>query len=376
MRDIDEHIQEFTRIWGSRPQWTGYSPGRVNIIGAHTDHNKGRVLSAALPLGTLVSIRRNGLTLMRIASDQESSMAEFPRGHISTSPALFWTRYVVGVLLEMEINEGLDIYISSDLPMQKGLASSAALTIATAEAAASLTRKRSLPEQATLCQRVEQKYVGVNCGLLDQYTAVHARAGSLLQIDCATICHDYVTFIKEIDIVVSDSGICRQLRTSPYNLRQMECQQVAAVLKKKSLRDVTVHDLCALKNLMPVAAKRAEHVLNESKRVDSLALSLRIKDYKSIGKIMMQSHQSCRDLYECSTPELDFLVNTAASLPGCIGTRLTGAGWGGATINLVLRTHTQEFCATLASSYKLRTEKTASLFVASTPAGGAFAIEH
>lgn len=317
----------------------------MTVIGGHTDYNGGLVLSAPLSLGTAVAIGRNGTGVTRLFSDREPQVVQTRAGELPTDPGAFWTRYVLGVLLDLGLGGvGLDVSICSDLPMRRGLASSAALTVAIALAGAQLAGlQASKRELAPLCQQAERTHVGVHCGLLDPYTALHAVAGHGLLVDCATQTHEVVRLPPDLALIVCDSGTDRQLARSLYNVRRAECQQVADALRRPSLRSVELADLEPLRRTMPVQARRAEHVIREIQRVEPFCHALRAADYASTKQIMAEAHRSCRELFECSHPELDVLVERATAHPGCVGARLTGAGWGGATVNLVLLSAVNDF---------------------------------
>jgi galactokinase len=325
----------------------------VTIIGGHTDYNGGLVVSAPLSIGTTVALEKNASGIIRLISNLEREPVRLRAGELSSHLPSFWTRYVVGVLLEMGLGDiGLDVSVWSDLPMRRGLASSAALTVATALTAARLVGHQQPPlELALLCQRAEWKHVGVPCGLLDPYTALHAEPGQLLRIDCAAKTHEHVNLPPDLAIVICDSGTDRQLTGSLYKVRQAECQQVAEALGQRLLRGATLEELEPLRDRLPLPTRRAEHFIREMDRVEQFCKAMKIRDYASVKSIMVAAHESCRDLFECSHVKLDVLVKRAIAHPGCVGARLTGAGWGGCTVNFVFRNQVKSFGEAVAASH-------------------------
>jgi len=368
MLNVESSARHFLNRYGYAPSCSAYAPGRVTIIGAHTDYNGGCVISAALAHGTSVSVGESGGRRLRLFSDGHGGPVELTPGEVSQDPNASWTRYVTGVLNELGLpDRALDVSISSTLPAGRGLASSAALTVATALAVAYASAPRSRLELAMLCQRAEA-HAGVHCGLLDPYTSLHAEANKLLCIDCAGQTHEYIEFPANLAVVICDSGLGRELAKSQYSLRRKECQQAAAALGHRWLRDATLEELRTLDQGLALPARRAEHVVREIERVKIFSDALRRRDYGSVRRIMQEAQASCRDLLECSTPELDFLVSAAAGLPGCVGARITGAGWGGATVNLVFKELVRQFCQDLTLAYQRFSGCTPSLFVGSPAA--------
>ena len=293
-----------------------------------------------------MAIGRNEGQIVRLISDQEPKLVELAAGSLSDSADSNWTRYIVGTLIELNCGTmGLDISVSSDVPMRRGLASSAALTVATALSLTKLMQlKPASLDLALTCQRVEQKYLGVSCGLLDPYTALHGKANHLLLVDCAEQSHEQLSFPSSLGLVVCDSQVDRQLSRTLYNIRRSECQQVANALSRPWLRGATFAQLDALRERLPIQTRRAEHVLNEIDRVIQFCRALHTEDYQSIHQIMAEAHRSCRVLFECSHPKVDALVDRASQHGGCLGARMTGGGWGGATISIVYKDQMENFC--------------------------------
>ena len=308
---------------------TAFAPGRVNLIGDHTDYTGGLALPMAIGLGVEVTGDRstNWVILTSTALD---GIAELPldvSDAAAVSPS--WARYVAGVVAELRPDDGLSGTVDSSLPQGRGLSSSAALEIAVALAlgAGSLGPE----ELAELGRRAEHRAVGVPCGIMDQLTITSAVSGSALRLDCRSLSVDPVPLPLGVDVVVADSGESRALARSPYATRVAECARAEAELGP--LRDASPRDAEGLAD--PVLRRRARHVTTENGRVDALVAAFREGDLRHAGELMVASHASLRDDYEASSPALDELVSQLRGTPGIYGARLTGAGWGGCAVALV-----------------------------------------
>ena len=250
---------------------------------------------------------------------------------------------------------GFRAVLRSDVPAGAGLSSSAALEVATAFFLQQLFPYDMDPmEIARLCQRAENQFVGVNCGILDQFSSVFGRADGLLFLDCLTLEHNSVQMGRDdIAIVICDSAVKHALTGGDYNTRRAECMAAAAHFGKPLLREVTWEEFVAREGELPEhQRKRARHVLTEDQRVLAMREAITGTDEAPIGRLLAEGHASCRDLFENSTPEIDFLVDTAVTLDGCIGAKLTGGGWGGCTVNLVHAAAVPSFSQALAAHYK------------------------
>ena len=310
--------------------WRAWAPGRVNLIGDHTDHTSGLVLPMAIDLGTTVTGDRGGdVVSLRSATEPEPAVVPLdvpdPSG---LSPT--WARYVAGVVAELEPGEGLTGVVETTLPIGAGLSSSAALEVAVALA---LGFEGSTRELAQLCQRAEQRASGVPCGIMDQLTSTSGVAGHALRIDCAALTVDPIAIPDDIEVVVVDSGQRRELATSAYAERAASCQTALAILGP--LTAASIDDLGRIED--PTVRRRARHVITENQRVDGFVAALSAGDRSALGEAMAASHASLRDDFEVSTPVLDALVDTVISGPGVIGARLTGAGFGGCVVALIER---------------------------------------
>lgn len=324
------------------------APGRVNLIGEHTDYNEGFVLPIAIERAMDIAAAPRDDERVRVHSVLFDQTVKFTtrdvgRDEESTSG---WSDYVRGVTWEFARMghrlRGMDAVIWGDVPIAAGLSSSAALEVATAlalDTANGLNTDRR--ELALLCQRAENEFVGVKCGIMDMFVSLMARAGHALLIDCRSLEYEHVPIpSNEVVIIVADSRVARGLRDSEYNERRAQCQQGVKILRRhlpgiRALRDVTLEDLEQYAGELPeVTYRRCRHVVTENQRVLDSVAALRAGDVTRFGELMSESHASLRDCYEVSSDELDLLVETATDVEGVLGSRLTGAGFGGCTVTL------------------------------------------
>lgn len=359
MSVIDRAVEVFTQQFGTRPTAAAFAPGRVEMMGNHTDYNGGYVLPAALDKGTaVVGVPIVGDAITLYAADF-SRQAVFSAANVAADPQNSWASYVLGVVQQLR-QEGVAIggfraVIHSDVPGGAGLSSSAALEVATAYFLQQLFPYTRTPMQiARLCQRAENEFVGVPCGILDQFASIFGAQDSLLFLDCLTLEHDTVKMGRpDIAIVVCDSAVKHALTGGDYATRRGECMAAAKHFGKDLLREVSWEEFLARENELPEnQRKRARHILTEDRRVLALREAVLAGDVDRMGQIYAEAHASNRDLFENSTPEIDTLVAIADSLPGCIGAKITGGGWGGSTVNLVYENAVEEFSRQLASEYK------------------------
>ena len=304
-----------------------YAPGRINVIGDHTDYTGGLVLPMAIELGTTVTVERGGDAVDLMSADHPERARVPIDVHAPEAVQPAWARYVAGVVAELGPESGARGTVQTTLPLGAGLSSSAALEVAVALA---LGFEGDAPTLALLCQRAEQRASGVPCGIMDQLTSAGGVDGSLLLIDCRTLDLTPVALSDDIAVVVIDSGERRFLASSAYAERRAECAAAEAIVGP--LRDASLDDLTELRD--PVLVWRARHVISENARVLAFVDALRAGDMVNAGALMTASHVSLRDDFEVSTPTLDGLVERVLATPGVHGARLTGGGFGGCVVAL------------------------------------------
>jgi galactokinase len=297
----------------------GRAPGRVNLIGEHTDYNDGFVLPCAIDRFTVVEAEARADRTMIVESLGERD--EFQLDAIERSGT--WRDYVRGVVQLLALEHGASLRIESTVPRGAGLSSSAALEVAVGRALTELAGE----ELALLCQRAENEFVGVQSGIMDQFTVTLARAGHALLLDCRDLTYRHIAIPDGVAIVVCDSHVRRELTGSGYNERRAECEAVAAELGLTSLRDATLEQVAD--------RPRARHVVSENERTLRAAAALESGDCSTFGELMNASHASMRDDFEIVPPELDALAAATRAIDGCYGSRLTGGGFGGCTVSLV-----------------------------------------
>ena len=304
---------------------TAFAPGRVNLIGDHTDHTGGLCLPMAVSMGVTVTGRRGGDRIV-LRSSAEDGAADLPldvAAPADVEPG--WARYVAGVVALTEPVEGFRGEVASDLPVGAGLSSSAALEVAVALALGFDGGPLALAE---LCQRAEQEATGVPCGILDQLASVGGVDGHALVMDCRALSLRPIPVPADLEIVVVHSGQQRTLAGSAYADRRAQCEAAEAMIGP--LRDAAVADVDDLED--PVLRRRARHVVTENQRVRDAADALERADHRALGELFVASHRSLRDDFESSTPTVDALVDRLCSTAGVFGARMTGGGWGGCVV--------------------------------------------
>jgi galactokinase len=376
----------FRDRFGAAPELIARAPGRVNLLGEHVDYNEGPVLPAAIDRVVTIAARPNNQNVVNLHALDLGKHVSFDldriesKEDISGCPLPGWACYPAGVAWALATSglavSGLDGVYSSDVPIGAGLSSSAAVETAFAVTWQALSGwgldRMSL---ARLCQRAENEYVGVNCGLMDQFASAHGVEGHALYFDTRSLEWEALPLPAGTVLAVADSGVRHSLASSAYNERRAACEQAVALLQKylpgiETLRDVTPIEFAALSPYLPeTIRRRAEHVVKEIARVESAVTALRKDNRQSLGALMYAGHASLRDLYEVSTLELDLLVSIARELVGCVGARLTGAGFGGCTINVVEEGKAQEFIQGLQEGYKQRANREAQVYLCKASRG-------
>jgi len=341
------------------------APGRVNLIGEHTDYNGGYVLPFAIDRGTSVSIRTRSDHSIRAYAKafDETFQVELPL--IDPAPTGTWRDYLLGILLELQqrvdLPFGFDAVITGNVPLGAGLSSSASLEVALA---LSLSHMYSIAladlELVKLCQHAENQFVGTQSGIMDQYTSLFARDRSAILLNTTSLEHRYIPLeLGGVALLVVNSGVQRELASSGYNERRRECQEALRLLRKRmperglrSLSDLSLDDLLQLEHTMlEVLMMRARHVIEENERVLAAVNALERDDLTTVGELLFASHTSLRDLFQVSTKELDFLVDWAMD-HGALGARLIGGGFGGVTLHLVQEDQAAGYAEKITVAYR------------------------
>ncbi|MBV9223232.1 MAG: galactokinase [Acidobacteriaceae bacterium] len=355
-------LNEFGHHFGwDAPPVIYRAPGRVNLIGEHTDYNLGYVLPVALEMACYVAIAPLRDNILRIRSqDLDAKFSISVDELLHAQPQDAWHDYVIGVAQQL-IKAGVDLsgaslLIRSEVPTGSGLSSSAALEVGSAFA---LLNGRSMDplEIATLAQRAETQFVGVPVGIMDQYASVFGRENAAIQIDCRSLGHEYVTLPTDVSVIAVNSMVKHELGSSAYRERVAECKAAVEALQKtdpdiKSLRDVTLDVFVKVQETVPpIPRQRARHVISDTQRVLDFAKAAAANDLTEMGRLFVASHRSMQYDYEISCEEIDFLVDTAIKIPGVYGARMTGGGFGGCTVNLVKPDAVRAFGDQLTAAY-------------------------
>ena len=334
-------IQAFRQHFGTADGLRVFrAPGRTNLIGEHTDYNLGFVLPVALQLATYVATAPSSDGKLHIFSEEFGELREFDAGSISAAePEHSWTDYVIGVARELvQLGypvAGANMLIRSTVPGGAGLSSSAALEVS---AALSILLGRNIEplQLALLCQRAERGFVGVPCGIMDQYISVFGREHAAVEIDCRSLGNRTVRLPDGITFMAVNSMVKHELSGSAYRDRVAECAAASTALGVASLREVTPAQLEANgAKLAPLVLRRARHVVTENDRVNRFVEASEAGEVSAMGRLMVESHRSLQYDYEVSCAELDFLVDRALAFDGVLGSRMTGGGFGGCTVNLL-----------------------------------------
>lgn len=342
--------------------------GRVNLIGEHTDYNDGFVMPMAIDREMVMVAQANGEQVVRIYSADFDASVEFSLDDIQKDVVETWSNYPRGVLKLLQEQgyplKGMNLVMSGDVPQGAGLSSSAALEVATVYTA-KLVSGFDIDgvETAKLSQKAENTFVGVNCGIMDQFISALGQQDHCLFLDCRSLEYDLVPLPSRDDykIVICNTAVKRGLVDSKYNERRSQCEEGVRILKEylpeiTALRDVTVEQFEQYKDRLPaVVAARCQHVIYENQRVLDSVKALRAGEIAEFGQYMNESHASLRDLYEVSCPELNLMVDLARMIPGVVGARMTGAGFGGCTVNLVRADAVDEFLAKVPTEYRAKT---------------------
>jgi galactokinase len=374
-------IEAFRQLYGSAEGIRVFrAPGRVNLIGEHTDYNLGFVMPMALHLATFVATASSPDGKLHIYSEQRRQMYECPlAGLPQLKPQGTWTDYPIGVAQEL-VRSGFllapaNLLIRSTVPEGAGLSSSAALEVSSALA---LLQDRDLEprELAQLCQRAENRYVGIPSGIMDQFASIFGRKHSAIELDCRNLEHRLVS-LPEVEFVAVNTMVKHALAGSEYRDRVRECAAAVAHIRTgnpsvSSLRDVPPDRLSSfIQGLPPVIARRARHVVTENARVEAFVAASERSDLSAMGKLLVASHRSLQHDYEVSCPELDFLVDRSLLIPGVYGARMTGGGFGGSIVAMLESSALQRFEEALSKEYIQQFGLTPSVIICRPSAGAA-----
>ena len=359
----------FEKIFGAAPTVVSCAPGRLEIIGNHTDYNEGTVLSVAVDRAmTIAAASAVNTTICKLHDDVINDNRSFSIDAIGSAVPKDWSNYIKGVVLEFQ-KRGYSVppfnaVLAGTVPLSAGMSSSAALEMAMVKALEALIGvDLNWLDEAKIGQAAENNYVGAKTGLMDQVSSLRGKAGQLVCSDFRTMEVTNVPIPAETSFVVANCMVKHNL-TNEYNERREACEEVARILKVKALRDITMEELIASKaKLNPVSYRRALHVVGEIERVARGAEALAAGDIEKFGRIMFESHQSSIENFENSIPELDELVSIGRGLPGALGARLSGGGFGGITVHLVRKEKAEEYMAQLVKAYKAKTGITAQAMI-------------
>ncbi len=353
-----------------------FSPGRVNLIGEHTDYNGGYVFPCALSFGTYLVVRPNNKRLVRFATTNFDHRSEVKLDEPFEKEGKSWFNYPVGVLNELRKKaleiEGVDLLYSGDIPNGAGLSSSASIEMVTAYAMNEIFEfGLDRMELVKLSQLAENLFVGVNCGIMDQFASGMGAADHALFLNCDTLDYERIPIkLEGMKIVIANTNKRRGLADSKYNERRSQCESAVEALRKEKdirhLSDLNMDEFNALSHLITdeTELRRARHVISENARTLSAIEALNQGDLESFGLLMNQSHDSLRDDYEVTGKELDTLVEEARKIEGTIGSRMTGAGFGGCTVSIVKEDQVESFIREVGSGYNKRTGLKADFYVA------------
>ena len=383
-RDAARLARRFEETFGRPPAGVAFAPGRVNLIGEHTDYNDGFVLPMAIDRGVAVAFAPSGGDAVRAHAVAFADTREFALSALRGSPARRvpgWSGYVEGVAWGL-LNAGFalrgaDLAIASDLPIGAGLSSSAALELAAARALTAMSGGDWDPiAMARIGQLAEHEFAGVPCGIMDQLASAAAVEQAAVLIDCRTLAIRHVPLPSSVAVAIMDTSMRRELAAGHYAERRAACERAVAIIRRvapevRALRDVdeTLLERCRA-SLDPVDFRRALHVVTENARTCAAADAFSAGNVTDAGRLMNLSHESLRLLYEVSSPELDAFVRSALDHPACLGARMTGAGFGGCAVALVEEAGVASFTDDVAAAYRQATDRDGHVFV-SRPSAGA-----
>jgi galactokinase len=375
----DSLIERFQARYRTRPR-IFRAPGRVNLIGEHTDYNDGFVMPAAIDFSTWIAISKRNDRVLDAYSEQFTEAINLSLDALAPARRKHWSDFVRGVaaLLQQARCEisGANLVLHGEVPLGAGLSSSAALEVSVALALLSISNCQLAPlEIAKVCQRAEHEYVGTRCGIMDQFIAVFGTSGHALLLDCRSLEYRLHPLSPGVRLLLCNSMVKHEHAAGEYNQRRSDCEAGVQALRQylpniRALRDVTLNELEQYKTeLPPLVYQRCRHVITENSRVLEAGKALQSGDLVHFGELMYQSHTSLRDAYEVSCEELDLLVELASVCEGVYGARMTGGGFGGCTINLVRADSVDRVQRQIAEGYQLKTGRAPEIYVCAAAQG-------
>ena len=354
-------------------QLTFHAPGRVNLIGEHTDYNGGYVLPCALRMGTLAKVTMRDDDMACFASANFPDTHEVPLNRVEYDPAHTWANYPKGVLFFLQqvakekgiAMRGFNIVLDGDIPNEAGLSSSASVEVVTAVALNEVFGLGlSMLELVKIAKRAENEFCNVNCGIMDQFAVGMCKKDHAVFLHCNTLEYEHVPLnFGDYKIVIMNTNKKRTLADSKYNERRAECEQAAAILGVAELAELSPENFREDKLADPILLKRARHIIHENHRVKMAVEAMRNNSLADFGRLLVESHNSLRDDYEVSCRELDVLVEAALKNPACLGARMTGAGFGGCAIALVKDECVADFSREIVAAYESAIGYAPSLYV-------------
>jgi galactokinase len=364
---------KFARLFGASPR-IYQAPGRVNLIGEHTDYNDGFVMPAAVGFSTWAAAAPRRDRQLFVQSENFHEQAEFSLDQLPDRPSHHWSDYVIGVAEMLEESgfrlPGANLLLEGNVPQGAGLSSSASLEVAVCFALLGLLDVKMEPANiARLCQRAENEFVGARCGIMDQFISVHGKRDHALRLDCRSLEYALLPLPRDARLVISNTMVRHSVAHSEYNQRRAECEAgVKAIAKHlpsvKTLRDIKYPEFLAVSDELPeVILRRCRHVISENERVLQAGRALESGDLEQFGALMRKSHESLRDDFQVSCPELDLMVELGSQIPGVYGARMTGGGFGGCTVNLVREDSVEAFVPKVAAAYEKATGQKPEIYV-------------
>jgi galactokinase len=372
-RHVDDLREQFAKLYGQEAR-VFRAPGRVNLIGEHTDYNEGFVMPVAMDLYTWVAAAQREDSRVRVYSQNVRDHAEMDLRNLDLRVQRHWSAYLCGVAASLRMSGaeigGANLLVEGKVPMGAGLSSSASVEVAAGFALLEISGlTRSPVDLAKICQRAENEFAGARCGIMDQMIACCGRPNYALQLDCRSLEYQLLPLFSDAQFVVCNSMVKHDHAAGEYNARRADCETATRIIAGQmpgvsALRDVSLEDLKRFAKLLPeVAYRRSRHVISENTRVVEARGALERGDPESFGRLMRESHRSLKEDYEVSCTELDLLVEIACGLDGVHGSRMTGGGFGGCTISLVKTDEVAKFRAAVARNYEGATGRKPDIYI-------------